>query len=183
MRLNPSVGFDDLFGKGGSRQDLCHEGIRIERNRSDQLLQLLGSLLRVWRALLGLRRSLRVLVLVGRQVLRPSRKQQRERQQGGEKLPAGLRSRIPRGALDDVHDFEPPSEVRLFRRLYRIDEQGRMPVAKFTISLTDYRNPRLVQRQRTEIVFDNEMLGRKKQLQSKETRHRRKSCESKTPET
>src|SRR6267378_4857193 len=103
MRLDPSVGFDDLFGKGGSRQVLCHEGIRIESNRGDQLLQLLGSLLCIGSTLRGLRGSLRV--LSGQKILRPSRKQQRERQQGGEKLPAGLRSRIPRGPFDDVHDL------------------------------------------------------------------------------
>jgi hypothetical protein len=46
MRLHPPVGLDHLLGKRGRRQDLRHQRIRIQRNRRDQLLQLLGSLLR-----------------------------------------------------------------------------------------------------------------------------------------
>ena len=63
MRLHPSVGLDDLLGKRGRRQDLRHKRIRIQRNRRYQLLQLLGSLLRVGRRLRGLRRGLHVLSL------------------------------------------------------------------------------------------------------------------------
>jgi hypothetical protein len=48
MLLHPSVGFDDLLGKRGRRQDLRHQRIRIQRNRGYQLLQLVESLLRVW---------------------------------------------------------------------------------------------------------------------------------------
>src|SRR5208282_4205972 len=45
MVLHPSVGFDDFLGKCGSRQDLRHQRVRIQRNRRYQPLQLLGSLL------------------------------------------------------------------------------------------------------------------------------------------
>jgi hypothetical protein len=41
MRLNPSVGLDDLLGECGRRQDLRHQRIRIQRNRRNQPLQLL----------------------------------------------------------------------------------------------------------------------------------------------
>ena len=79
MLLHPSVGLDDLLGKGGRRQDLRHQRIRIERDRRYQALQLLGSLLRVWRRLLL--RSWRILgrglrILCSQQVLRARREQQ-----------------------------------------------------------------------------------------------------------
>jgi hypothetical protein len=51
-----------LLGKRGRRQDLRHQGIRIQRDRRHQLLNLLGSLLRVGRRLRRLRRGLRVLL-------------------------------------------------------------------------------------------------------------------------
>src|ERR1035438_5804041 len=54
MRLHPSVGLDDLLGKGRRRQNLRHQRIRIQRNRRDQLLQLVGSLLGVGRRLRAL---------------------------------------------------------------------------------------------------------------------------------
>ncbi len=55
IRLHPSVGFDDFFGKCGRRQNLRHQRIRIQRNGRNQALQLLGSLRGVGRCLLALR--------------------------------------------------------------------------------------------------------------------------------
>src|SRR6266852_1603227 len=129
MRLNPSVSLDDLLGKGGGRQDLGYQRIRIKRNRGDQLLQLLGGLLRVWRALRGLRRSLRV--LIGRKILRPSRTQQCQRQQGHKDLPTHLRSRIPRADIDPVHVLEPPLNVRPVGRPTYIDWRAAVYVTPF----------------------------------------------------
>src|SRR6266566_4274191 len=89
MRLHPLVCLDDMLGKRRRRQDLGHKRIRIQRNRRCQLLQLLGSLLNVLLTLRGLLRVL--LVLSGRQVLRPSHEQQRQQQQGKQKLPVQVR--------------------------------------------------------------------------------------------
>ena len=50
MRLYPSVGFDNLLGKRGGRENLRNERVWVERNGRYQTLQLFGSLLRVgWR--------------------------------------------------------------------------------------------------------------------------------------
>src|SRR6266403_2934763 len=82
MRVHPLVCLDDLLGKRRRSKDLGHKRIWIQRNRRYQLLQLLGSLLNVLLTLRGLRRVL--LVLSGRQVLRPSHEQQSQRQQGNQ---------------------------------------------------------------------------------------------------
>src|SRR6266446_1653931 len=89
MGLHPLVCLDDLLGKRRRRQDLGDKRIWIQRNRRYQLLQLLGSLLNVLLTLRGLRRVL--LVLSGRQVLRPSHEQQSQQQQGNQKLPVQVR--------------------------------------------------------------------------------------------
>src|SRR5467141_3266916 len=89
MRLHPLVCLDDMLGKRRRRQDLGDKRIWIQRNRRYQLLQLLGSLLNVLLTLRGLRRVL--LVLSGRQVLRPSHEQQSQQQQGNQKLPVQVR--------------------------------------------------------------------------------------------
>src|SRR5882724_4308168 len=82
MRVHPLVCLDDLLGKRRRSKDLGDKRIWIQRNRRYQLLQLLGSLLNVLLTLRGLRRVL--LVLSGRQVLRPSHEQQSQRQQGNQ---------------------------------------------------------------------------------------------------
>jgi hypothetical protein len=73
-----------LFGKCGRRQYLRHQRIRIQRDGRHQLLQLLRSLMRVWRwrSLLALRRW--GCPLIGEQVPRPSRAQQSQRYQGNQ---------------------------------------------------------------------------------------------------
>src|SRR6266403_1361072 len=89
MGLHPLVCLDDMLGKRRRRQDLGDKRIWIQRNRRYQLLQLLGSLLNVLLTLRGLRRVL--LVLSGRQVLRPSHEQQSQQQQGNQNLPVQVR--------------------------------------------------------------------------------------------
>src|SRR6267154_1840900 len=89
MRLHPLVCLDDMLGKRRRSKDLGDKRIWIQRNRRYQLLQLLGSLLNVLLTLRGLRRVL--LVLSGRQVLRPSHEQQSQQQQGTPKLPVQVR--------------------------------------------------------------------------------------------
>ena len=86
--LHPSVGLYDLLGKRGRCQDLRDQRIRVERNRRDQALQLLGSLLRVGGRLRALRRRGRV--LHGRKLRRPNRAQHRDRQQRNQALPSTL---------------------------------------------------------------------------------------------
>jgi hypothetical protein len=44
--LYPSIGFYNLIGISGACQDLCDQGIRIERDRRYQLLEFRRSLLR-----------------------------------------------------------------------------------------------------------------------------------------
>ena len=69
IRLQPSIRLDHLLGEGRRRQDLGHQRVRIQRDRRDQLLQLVGSLLSVGRNLRGLR------ILLREQRLRAHRKQ------------------------------------------------------------------------------------------------------------
>ena len=122
MSLHPAVGFHDLFGEGGSGQDLGDQGVRVEGDRCDQLLQLLGRLLRVLRSLGGLPGSLGVLrrslgVLRSRQILRHGGEQQRQREERNERLPDWARLRFLGSAVDDVHVLEPPVHVGPVRRL------------------------------------------------------------------
>ena len=103
MRLHPTVGLDNLLGKRRRRQNLRHKRIGIQRNRRHQLLQLLRSLLGVWRrrrarcrsGLLGSLRRRRSLlrrvsrwrcILIAGKVLRPSCGQQENRQKGNRNL-------------------------------------------------------------------------------------------------
>ena len=71
--LHPAIGVHYLLWIGGCGQHLRYQGVRIERNRSDQLIQLVRSERRIvsWRGLLlrvSLRRRL-LRVTLGRRLL------------------------------------------------------------------------------------------------------------------
>jgi len=101
MRLYPTIRLDDLLGKGGSRQDLRNQRVRIESDRGNQLLQLVGRLWGVWNTLGGLRGILGV--LGGREILRPRREQEREGEEGKRKISGSLRIQAGWSALDSGH--------------------------------------------------------------------------------